>query len=58
MDNLKIKIKNTNLQIPIGLLVGIIVVAVGLFLMVFKGTSFMEIKDWLLNLYKEIKRVL
>ena len=56
MENLKIKIKDTEASVPIGLIVGMAVVIVGLCLMVFEGISFMEIRDWLLAVWKEIKR--
>ena len=56
MESLKIKIGNTNLEIPIGLIVGIIVVAVGIFLMIFEGITFAEIQKWIVARWKDFKR--
>ena len=56
MESLKIKIGNTNLEIPIGLIVGIVVVVIGVFLMIFEGITFIEIQEWIVGRWKDFKR--
>ena len=53
MKSLKIKVGNMNLEIPLGLIVGVIVVAVSLYLMIFKDVTPIDVWNTLKQGWKD-----
>ena len=56
MDKLKIKVRNTELEIPLGLLIGVIVILVSLILIIFGLISLSNLYDEILQIWRDIKR--
>ncbi len=56
MDNLKFKVKNTELEIPIKFIVGIMVIILGLALLVFSDMSLEELWELGLTKWRQIKQ--
>lgn len=56
MENLKLKIGKTELEAPLGLLVGLIVFIVCLYLIVFGYFELGDLYDKLLKIWRDIKK--
>ena len=56
MDNLKVKIGKTELEVPLSLLVGLIVFIVSLVLIVFSDISLKDLYQELLQIWRDVKK--
>ena len=56
MDNLKLKIKDTNIETPVSLIVGVLVIIIGLSYLIFSDTSLKELWETGLQIWRDIKK--